>query len=142
MAAAAALAVLVAGLVLSFAIVRPFDEVGTYISARQVADIQSCLTVIPADASVSASNALLPHLSHRRQIYLLTMKADADYVAIDLASYLDHFFPGEQAAIRSTISHALANGYGVACSRGTTVVLRRGAGGGTLSPEITAFLAR
>ena len=98
--------------------------------------------MIPADASVSASNALLPHLSHRREIYLLTMKSDADYVAIDLATYLGHFFPGEEAAIRTTITDSLANGYGVACSKGTTVVLHRGASGGTLSPELTAFLGR
>src|SRR5438309_6848578 len=114
-------AVLVAGTILSVAVVRPFDEIGPYISASQVADIRSCLGVIPADASVSASNALLPHLSHRPQIYLLTVKADADYVAIDLATYLDHFFPGEKAQVRTTIKGALENGYGVACSKGTTV---------------------
>jgi hypothetical protein len=134
--------VLAAGLVLSFAIVRPFDEVGTYISSQQVSDIQSCLTAIPADAGVSASTALLPHLSHRRQIYLLTMKADADYVAIDLSAYLGHFFPGEEAAIRTTITESMANGYGVACSLGTTIVSHRGAAGGTVSPELCAFLAQ
>jgi uncharacterized membrane protein len=136
------LAVLTSGLILSFAVVRPFDEVGTYISAKQVSDIQSCLTVIPADAAVSASTALLPHLSHRYQIYLLTMKRDADYVAIDLAAYLGHFSPGEEADIRTTITESLASGYEVACSRGTTVVLHRGAGGGTLSPELSAFLTQ
>ena len=132
---------LVAGLVLTFAVVRPLDELGTYISPGQVADIQSCLTAIPPDTSVSASNKLLPHLSHRREIYLLTLKSDANYVAIDLATYLGQFFPGEQAQIRTTITDALANGYGVACSRGTTVVLGRGVAGGTLSPELSAFLA-
>src|SRR5713101_7464982 len=136
------LAVLTSGLILSFAVVRPFDEVGTYISSRQVSDIQSCLTVIPADAAVSASTALLPHLSHRYQIYLLTMKGDADYVAIDLAAYLGHFAPGEEADLRTTITESLASGYEVACSRGTTVVLHRGAGGGVLSPELSAFLAQ
>ena len=138
---AAAIAVLAAGLIVSFGLVRPFDEVGTYISAGQVADIQSCLSVIPSDASVSASNKLLPHLSHRRQIYLLTAKADADYVAIDLASYLGQFFPGEQAQIRATITQSLSNGYGVVCSRGLTVVLHRGAGPASLSPEMATFLA-
>jgi Predicted membrane protein (DUF2079) len=135
------LAVLAAGLVLSFAFVRPFDEVGTYISPAQVSDIQSCLSVIPANATVSASNALLAHLSHRHAIYLLTLKDDADYVAIDLASYLGHYFSGEEAQVRTTIRRRLADGYGVACSKGTTVVLHRGAGGRTLSPEIAAFLA-
>jgi len=135
------LAVLVAGLTLSFGVVRPLDELATYVSGTKASTIQSCLAVIPPDASVSASNKLLPHLSHRREIYLLTMKADADYVAIDLDTYLGQFFPGEQAQIQTTISQALANGYGVACSRGTTVVLHRGAGGGVLSPELSAFLA-
>src|SRR2546426_1632662 len=122
----ASLAVLAPGLILRFAVVRPLDEVGTYISTEQVSDIESCLQSIPTDASVSASNKLLPHLSHRREIYLLTMKSDADYIAIDLSTYLGQFFPGEEAQIRTIISHALANGYSVACSRGTTVILHRG----------------
>jgi uncharacterized membrane protein len=136
------LAVMASGLIFSFGVVRPFEEVGTYISAGQVSNIQYCLESIPASASVSASNALLPHLSHRRQIYLLTVKDDADYVAIDLAAYLNHFFPGEQAQIRSTIRDSLANGYGVACSRGTTVVLHRGSSGGEVSPELATFLSQ
>src|SRR2546426_1913491 len=36
------LAVLAAGLILSFAVVRPFDEVGTYISTAQGSNIESC----------------------------------------------------------------------------------------------------
>ena len=133
---------LAAGLILSFGVVRPLDELATYISGSQASTIQSCLNVIPPDADVSASNKLLPHLSHRAEIYLLTMKSDASYVAIDLDTYLGQFFPGEQAQIRTIISQALADGYGVACSRGTTVVLHRGGGGGTLSPELSAFLAQ
>ncbi len=136
------IALLGAGLILTFGIVRPLDELGTYTWAGQVAQIQSCLDVIPADASVSASDALLPHLSHRREIYLLTMKADAQYVAIDLASYGGHFFPGEQTQIRDKITRALSGGYGVACSKGTTVVLQRGGGNQSLSPEIAAFVAQ
>ena len=142
LAVGVSLAVLVAGLALTFGVVRPLDEIGTYVSGTQAATIQSCLTVIPPDASVSASNKLLPHLSHRREIYLLTLKADADYIAIDLDTYLGQFFPGEQTQIRTTISDALANGYGVVCSRGTTVVLHRGVSGGVLSPELSAFLAQ
>ena len=142
LAVGASVAVLAAGLILSFGVVRPFEEIGSYISATQVSDIQSCLASIPADGAVSASNALLPHLSHRRRIYLLTSKNDADYVAIDLASYRGHFSPGEEAAVQATIVRSLAGGYGVGCSRGTTVVLHRGSSGGALSPELTSFLSR
>src|SRR3989441_1313948 len=94
------LALLAAGLTLSFGVVRPLDELATYISGSQASTVQSCLPSIPRDASVSASNKLLPHLSHRREIYLLTMKSDADYIAIDLSTYLGQFFPGEEAQIR------------------------------------------
>ena len=139
-AGAVSIAVLAAGLVLTAGVVRPLDELGTYTWAGQAAEIQSCLDVIPPSASVSASDALLPHLSHRREIYLLTMRTDADYVAIDLASYGGHFFAGEQTQIRDTITRSLAGGYGVACSKGTTVVLRRGGGSQSMSPEVAAFL--
>jgi uncharacterized membrane protein len=138
--AGASLAMLAAGLILTFAVVRPLDEVGGYVSQARVSQVRSCLAVIPAEASVSASNKLVPHLSHRHQIYLLTMKADADYIAIDLATYLGRFFAGEDVQVRTIIRDALAGGYGVSCSRGTTVVLQRGASGGTLSPELTAFV--
>jgi uncharacterized membrane protein len=137
----AAAGTIIAGSVVTFGLVQPLAELGSYVSARQVAAVQSCLSVIPASASVSASNALLPHLSHRRTIYLLTMSTDADFIAIDLAAYLNHFFPGEQAQIRATIQQALAGGYGVACSTGSTVVLQRDGGTKAPSPEIAAFVA-
>ena len=138
---ALALGTVVAGAVVSFGLVQPLAELDTYVSGRQVAAINSCLSVIPASASVSASNTLLPHLSHRRSIYLLTTRTDADYIAIDLATYLDHFFAGERAQIRATIKQALAGDYGVGCSIGTTVVLQRGGGTQQLSPDMAAFLA-
>jgi uncharacterized membrane protein len=137
----ASIGVALAGAILTFGVVRPLDELGTYVSAAQVSAIQSCLDVIPAGASVSASNFLLPHVTHRYQIYLLTMTTDADYIVIDLATYRGHFFQGERTQIRTTITRALAGGYGVECSRGTTVVLHRGGGNQELSPELAAFVA-
>src|SRR5438270_466421 len=129
------------GAMLTFALVQPLAEVTSYVSGRQVAAIETCLSVIPASASVSASNALLPHLSHRRTIYLLTTRTDADYIAVDLASYRGQFFAGEEAQIRATIRQSLAGDYGVACSAGTTVVLQRGGRSRPLSPDTAAFLA-
>jgi uncharacterized membrane protein len=137
---AGALAVLLASGVSTFVLVTPLDELATYIPSAQVAQVQSCLDVIPPRASVSASNFLLPHLSHRRDIYLLNLKTDTEYIAIDLATYRGHFYPGEEQQVRTTIQTALASGYGVACSAGTTVVLQRGAGNQSVSPEITGFL--
>ncbi len=134
------LGVLLATVVSTFVFVIPLDELATYVPSTQVAQIQSCLDVIPAGATVSASNFLLPHLSHRREIYLLNLKTDAEYIAIDLATYRGHFAPGEEQQIRTTIQTALNNGYSVACSAGTTVVLQRGASSQTVFPAIAGFL--
>lgn len=134
--------VLLGSVLITFVFVTPLDELGTYVPSAQVAQIQSCLDGIPPDASVSASNFLLPHLSHRREIYLLNLKTDAEYIAIDLATYRGRFAPGEEQQIRTTIQTSLSNGYGVACSAGTTVVLRRGGGNQPISPEIAGFLQK
>ena len=135
-----AVAILAATSVLSFAVIRPLAEVTTYVSDARAAEIQGCLDVIPPGASVTASNFLLPHLAHRPVIYLITSNLDADYMAIDLSTYRN-FFPGEEAQLRTDVINALAGDYGVACTRGETVVLARGAPSHTLSPELTRWLA-
>jgi uncharacterized membrane protein len=136
---ALAVATLAVSCVLSALVVRPLAEVTTYVSAARAAQIQSCLDVIPPDASVSASNFLLPHLAERSTIYLLTTRTDADYLAIDVSTY-QHFFNGEESQLRATVRRALAGGYGVACTKGLTVILARGATDKSLSPELERWL--
>jgi len=48
---------------------------------RQV--VRSLMAQIPPEASVSAQDELLPHLSHRREIYLFPTIEDADYILMD-----------------------------------------------------------
>jgi hypothetical protein len=138
--AAPAIAILAASAVLTFAVVKPLAEVTTYVSDARAAEIQSCLDVIPPDASVSASNFLLPHLDHRAVIYLLTADIDATYLAIDVSTY-HHFAPGEEAQLRTTVLDALRGQYGVTCARGETVVLSRTATSKSLTPELIRWLA-
>ena len=133
-------AAVLAGGILSFGIVQPLADLRLTLSGQQAAAIQSCLGVISASASVSASSVLVPHLSHRDRIYLLATSTDADFVAINLTTDLQQY-PAAAGPLRSTIANLQAAGYGVACSRGTTVVLHRGAGSSTLSPELAAFMA-
>jgi uncharacterized membrane protein len=135
-----AVGVLAASALLSFLVIKPLAEVGGYVSDARAAEINSCLAVIPAGASVTSSNFLLPHLAHRPVIYLITDRLDADYMAIDVSTYR-HFFPGEEEQLRADVVNALAGDYGVACTRGETVVLARGATSRTLSPELTRWLA-
>jgi hypothetical protein len=45
---------------------------------------------------VTASNALVPHLSHRAAVYMVTTQTDADYIAIDPSTYRDFFLAREE----------------------------------------------
>ena len=50
---------------------------------------------LPADAAVSASSTLVPHLSHRARLYLFPAVLDADYVALDLRATAAPTSPGD-----------------------------------------------
>ena len=130
---------LAASAILSLGVVNSLSELGSYVSDTTAAQIQGCLDVIPAGASVSATDALVPHLSDRSHIYEVTARADADYIAIDIST-LGTVNPVDYQ-LRGIVTNALASGYGVACSQGLTVVLHRGASSQQLSPQMEQWLA-
>jgi uncharacterized membrane protein len=132
-------AALAASVVLTVAVVKPLGELNTYVNDATAAQIQDCLNVIPANASVAATDALVPHLTSRRQIYEVTQHAATDYIAIDITT-LGTLNPAD-TQLRGIVNSALASGYGVACSRGLTAVLSRNATSGQLSPEFERWLA-
>jgi hypothetical protein len=90
--------------------------------------------------SVAATDALLPHLTSRAEIYEVTQNSNADYIAIDITT-LGKVNPVD-GQLRSIVSSSLANRYGVACSRGLTVVLGRGVTSVELTQECKAWLSR
>ena len=92
---------------LTLVFIRPQAEVTTYLPDSRIAQIQACLDAIPADASVAASNTLVPHLSHRDVIYVISLRSDADYIAVDPSTY-PNYFPGEEDQLRNTVRGALA----------------------------------
>jgi uncharacterized membrane protein len=102
----------------AFLLVKPYDEVDAYMSSRQAAQIQACLEAIPDDASVAASNRLVPHLSHRRSIFPLWVRQDQEYLAIyELEA------PGKRMLRRLEGPNA-ARHYSRVCSNGGAVVLQ------------------
>jgi len=135
-----AVGVVVAGLYFSFGRLRPLDELGRYTSAAHAAEIRTCLETIPADASVAATSALVPHLTHRREIYLLepTRRPSTEYLAVDTYTWI---YPLRLSNVRRLLTGALDGDYGVVCTRGGTAVLKRGAEGRSLSPELRRQLA-
>ncbi len=130
---------LAASLVMTAA-VNPLAEIGTYLPDGRAAQIQGCLDTIPSDASVAASNRLVPHLSHRSEIYVISLRSDADYIVVDPSTYTN-FYAGEEERLRNIVRGALAAGYAVVCAKGTTLVLARTDSQLQLTPELQSWLA-
>jgi uncharacterized membrane protein len=132
-------AVLAAGLYFSFVRLRPLDELERYTTSGQIAAIRSCLDTIPPDASVAATSALVPHLSHRPKIYVLDDRPvpETAFVAIDVSTWMH---PLTLHDVGELIAGKRRDGFGVVCSRRTAAVLARDARDGPLSPELSRLL--
>ena len=132
---ALAAAVVLAGLYFSFVRLRPLDELGRYTTPTHAAEIRECLDTIPPEASVAATSALVPHLSHRQRVYVLDDRPvpQTRFFAVDLYTWIFPFTVEDAARL---VARRLAAGYGVRCSRTGTLVLERGAPRGMLSPEL------
>ena len=59
-----------------------FYQAKHYTSGLNTQAIYDALKLIPADAAVSASNVIVPHLADREKIYLYPVLNDAEYVAL------------------------------------------------------------
>jgi uncharacterized membrane protein len=138
---ALAILMVVAGAYFSFGRLRPLDELRRLTPSERAADIRACLNDISPDASVAATSALVPHLSHRREIYVLDDRPipSADLYALDLSTWTFPFTVDDAAAL---VSRKFRGGYGVACSRGSTAVLARGGRTRHVSPELERLLGR
>ena len=96
---------LAASLLLSVAVVRPLAGLGHYMSASRAAATDACLDRIPANAPVAASGTLVPHLTHRAQVYRLGREPGTAFLAVSGAD------PGQI-------------GYQVVCRGGDATVLK------------------
>ncbi len=81
---------------------------------------------IPADAAVTATAAVHPHLSHRRYIYQFPFGPDAqvpaEWALLDVTSNTD-MAPGD---LKAKVDEMLANGWGVIDGADGFLLLRRG----------------
>ena len=130
-----ALLTLAAGLYFSFVRIKPLDELHRYTPQDRVADIEACLDVVPPDASVAATSALVPHLTHRRFAFVLDDRPvpSTRFLAIDASTWT---FPLDHRDLGRLVQRSIDRGYGIRCSRGSTVVLEQGAAAGELSLEL------
>ena len=79
----AVVGVLACGLVLSFAVVRPLRGLSGYMTAARAGEIDACLDRVPRHASVAASGALVPHLTHRPQVDPIFRQDNDSYLAVE-----------------------------------------------------------
>jgi uncharacterized membrane protein len=123
-AVAAGICVLLVGLYFTFWRLRPLAELERYATPSQIEAIEVCLDAIPPDALVAATSALVPHLSHRRRVYVLDDRPtpDADYYAFDRATWT---FPYDQTKIEALAAGLRDRGYKTRCERESTTVLAR-----------------
>lgn len=54
-------------------------------------DTALILSMVPQNASVETQNNLMPHLSHRREVYILPIIRGADYIVLDLRPGQDNW---------------------------------------------------
>jgi uncharacterized membrane protein len=87
---------------------------------------QKFIDMIPADASVSAQSALVPHVSHRRYIYMFPYGDEqADYVFLDVSSDIYPYFAA--ASYEFEVKRVLlSNKYGVVAAQDGYILLKRG----------------
>ncbi|MCF8277764.1 MAG: DUF2079 domain-containing protein [Flavobacteriales bacterium] len=83
-----------------------FYQSAHYQSGLNSEAIYNALELIPADAVVSASNVIVPHVADREKIYLFPVVKDADYLAIlthgrDLYPVDSLEFPQKMVELRS-----------------------------------------
>jgi uncharacterized membrane protein len=137
--AVVALLVLGAGLAFSFGRLKPLDELRRYTSREHAAQINRCLGTVPTAASVAATSALVPHLSHRERIWVLDHRGipQTDVYAIDVYTWT---YPFTLSDVRALVYDKLANGYGVSCTAPGLVILERGARNRAVAPALRNLL--
>jgi uncharacterized membrane protein len=101
--------------------------------------LQRFTSQIPADAAVTATAAVHPHLSHRRYIYQfpfgLEAAVPADWALLDVTANTD-MAPGD---VKAKVDGMLANGWGVIDGADGFLLLQRGAAEKTIPDAFYDF---
>ncbi len=93
---------------------------------------------IPADAVLSTTPSLFPHLDHRPVIYLFPVVKDADYVLLEVSGTTD-MHPND---VRSSFLELTSGGFGILDAADGYVLLRRGLAGSAELPDAFFDFAR
>ncbi|HLI06521.1 MAG TPA: DUF2079 domain-containing protein [Ktedonobacteraceae bacterium] len=96
---------------------------------------QRFIDMIPPDASVSAQSSLVPHISHRSNIYLFPYQDDrADYIFLDVTGDIYPFWGSFD--YMPEVKRVLLDGkYGIVAAQDGYILLKRGLPSPGISPD-------
>lgn len=95
---------------------------------------QAFIDEIPDDATISAQSSLVPHISHRKTIYLFPYgDTIADYIFLDVTSDMYPFY-GSTDYIREAKKLLLNGQYGIVAAKDGYLLLERGMPAAGMSP--------
>lgn len=116
----------------------PFSQNFSWpVASARTALAQHFVDMIPPNASVSAQTRLVPHLSHRSQIYMFPYGDEmADYVLLDTAGDVYPFY-GTDDYVKEAKSVILGGHYGIVAAQDGFILLKRG----LASPGVSPFSA-
>lgn len=116
----------------------PFSQNFSWpVASARVVVAQRFVDMIPPNASVSAQTKLVPHLSHRSQIYMFPYGDEiADYVLLDTVGDVYPFY-GTDDYVKEAKSVILGGHYGIVAAQDGFILLKRG----LASPGVSPFSA-
>ena len=90
---------------------------------------------IPADAALSVTTDLYPHLSHRELVYEFPWLGEATWALVDVSGTTDR----HPADVRAEIERLMTAGWGVVDAADGYILLARGQGAGTIPDAFYDF---
>lgn len=97
-----------------------------YEKEKWTMDNNEVLLQVPEDASVAAQNNLLPHLTHRENIYRIPYGLNSEYMVIDLHDGPNKYAPLSYTEMNEFVDDLIAtNRYTVIYQKGKAMLLKR-----------------
>lgn len=103
-------------------------KINFYKSAPWMKNNNLILSLVPEDASVATQNNLVPHLSHRKEVYLLPNTGNAEFIIMDLHEGQNewNFYSQNLKKTKSQFTQIITSGeYKTIYSSGDTYLLRK-----------------
>lgn len=93
-----------------------------------MSDTRFIISQVPKDASLQSQNNLLPHLSHRKEVYILPIVRGAEYLVVDLHPGQDNwnFYTDNLKIAKDKFADLVVSGqYKVTVSAGDAYLLKK-----------------